>query len=224
MMQTYKQTDEKKDKKLDSRIPKRLVEKAKEIKGFSFQDINIHYNSDKPLKLNSNAYAIKNDIYLSQGKEYLLEHELGHIIQQRKKNFRPNAMINQTRIHHNQKVEQEADHLFMNTSVISPIPISNVIQGDFVLQLDQSHNIVSFYLGSERIGNIAAGDHTIANVLIYRYQEHMILYKNIVFAIAFYKQFTDELVSEANISKWFTGKKRMIFINMLVNSILMLLS
>lgn len=209
MMQAYKKIDEKKDEKVDSRIPKRLVEKAKEIKGFSFQDINIHYNSSEPSKINANAYAIKNDIYLRQGKEYLLEHELGHIVQQRKENFQPNAMINQTCVHHNQKVEQEADHLFMNTSIISPIPISNVIQGDFTLTLSPTQNIMSFDLGRQRFnGPLPAGDHTIANVLIYRYQEHMLLNKHISQAITFYAQFTQELVSEAAISPWFVGEKK----------------
>ena len=62
-------------------IPIYLKQHYEEQFGFSFDDVRVHYNSDKPAKLQALAYAQGNQVYMGPGQEIHLEHELGHVVQ-----------------------------------------------------------------------------------------------------------------------------------------------
>lgn len=51
--------------------------------GRGLGDVQVHYNSHKPEELDADAYTQGNHVYLGPGKEKYLEHELGHVAQQR---------------------------------------------------------------------------------------------------------------------------------------------
>lgn len=53
---------------------KRQYEK---LSGFSFDDVKVHYNSDKPVQLQALAYTQGNHVFIGPGQETHLSHELG---------------------------------------------------------------------------------------------------------------------------------------------------
>jgi hypothetical protein len=55
---------------------------ASNISGFSFDDVKVHYNSDKPAQLQATAYTQGNQVHIAPGEERHLDHELGHVVQQ----------------------------------------------------------------------------------------------------------------------------------------------
>lgn len=71
-------------------IPAQLKQRMEQASGFSFDDVRVHYNSDRPKKLDALAYTQGNEVYLGPGQERHLPHELGHVVQQKQGIVRPN--------------------------------------------------------------------------------------------------------------------------------------
>ncbi len=51
--------------------------------GLDFDDVRVHYHSDKPARLGALAYTQGSQVYLGPGQERHLPHELGHVVQQK---------------------------------------------------------------------------------------------------------------------------------------------
>ena len=64
-------------------IPLQLKRRMEEHTGLSFQDVQVHYNSEQPGKINALAYTQGTQVYLAPGEEKHLPHELGHVVQQK---------------------------------------------------------------------------------------------------------------------------------------------
>lgn len=64
-------------------LPDNLKAGVESLSGLSMNDVNVHYNSDKPAQLNAEAYAQGNDIHLASGQEKHLPHEAWHVVQQK---------------------------------------------------------------------------------------------------------------------------------------------
>lgn len=64
-------------------IPDAMKARFENLSGFSFDDVKVHYNSDKPAQLQAHAYAQGNQVYMGPGQEKHLGHELGHVVQQK---------------------------------------------------------------------------------------------------------------------------------------------
>lgn len=64
-------------------IPTQMKLDFERRSGLSFDDVRVHYNSDKPARLGALAYTQGNQIHVGPGQERHLPHELGHIIQQK---------------------------------------------------------------------------------------------------------------------------------------------
>ena len=60
-----------------------LREKFERKSGVPLDDVRVHYNSDKPEQLGAEAYAQGNEIHIGPGNEKDLEHEVGHVVQQK---------------------------------------------------------------------------------------------------------------------------------------------
>ena len=73
----------------------------------------MHYNSEKPADLQALAYAQGTDIHLAPGQEEHLPHELGHVVQQKEGDVKPNAeLMSQSEeipLNNDAQLEQEAD-------------------------------------------------------------------------------------------------------------------
>ena len=92
-------------------IPDRLKEGAEAVSGFSFDDVRIHYSSNKPKELFAHAYTQGSHVYIAPGQESSLSHELGHVIQQKQGRVRPTFYLGRAAINDDQRLEREADRL-----------------------------------------------------------------------------------------------------------------
>lgn len=64
-------------------IPTQMKLDFEQHSGLSFDDVRVHYGSEKPERVQALAYTQGTDVYLGPGQERCLPHELGHIIQQK---------------------------------------------------------------------------------------------------------------------------------------------
>ena len=72
-------------------IPTRLKERIESNTGVSLDDVQVHYNSDRPARLDALAYTKGNQVEVGPGQEHHLPHELGHVVQQKLGIVRSNA-------------------------------------------------------------------------------------------------------------------------------------
>lgn len=49
-------------------IPAQLKQRMEQTSGFSFDDVRVHYNSDRPKKLDALAYTQGTEVYLGPGQ------------------------------------------------------------------------------------------------------------------------------------------------------------
>ncbi|MCH5251105.1 MAG: DUF4157 domain-containing protein [Lachnospiraceae bacterium] len=73
-------------------IPTHLKERMEKSTGLPLDDVQVHYNSSLPAKLDALAYTQGNHVEIGPGQERHLPHELGHVIQQKLGLVRANAM------------------------------------------------------------------------------------------------------------------------------------
>jgi len=74
-------------------IPNATKARFENASGLSFDDVRIHYNSDKPALIQAHAYTQGNQVYIGPGQERHLGHELGHVVQQKEGRVRPTTQL-----------------------------------------------------------------------------------------------------------------------------------
>ncbi len=92
-----------------STLPNYLREKFEHKSGLPLDDVQIHYNSDKPAEIGALAYTKGTDIFIGSGQEKHLEHEVGHVIQQKMGSVQPNCTIAGQEVNIDPVLEAEAD-------------------------------------------------------------------------------------------------------------------
>lgn len=92
-------------------IPMQMKQNCEKLSGLSFDDVRVHYHSEKPLQLAALAYTKGNDVYLGPGQEKYLGHELGHVIQQKQGRVKPTGMLKMQAINDDRRLEAEADRI-----------------------------------------------------------------------------------------------------------------
>lgn len=91
-------------------LPGKLKSGIENISGFSMDDVKVHYNSDKPARMQARAFAKGNDIHLASGQEKHLPHEAWHIVQQKQGRVKPTLkMKGEVNINDDKGLEKEAD-------------------------------------------------------------------------------------------------------------------
>lgn len=95
--------------------------------GVPMDDVQVYRNSPEPAKLGALAYTKGTDVFLAPGQEQHLEHELGHVVQQKFGLVKPTAMIAGLPVNLDLGLEQRADML--------SIQGSQAPQGDSVIQM-----------------------------------------------------------------------------------------
>lgn len=91
-------------------LPDTLKSGVEHLSGYAMDDVQVHYNSDKPAQLNAHAYAQGSAIYLGPGQEKHLPHEAWHVVQQKQGRVRPTAqMKSNVSINDDTALEREAD-------------------------------------------------------------------------------------------------------------------
>ena len=104
-------------------IPDNLKSGIENLSGYSMDDVQVHYNSDKPEGLQAHAYAQGTDIHVATGQEKHLPHEAWHVVQQKQGRVRPTMqMKGNLNVNEDKGLEKEADIMGISAfnSVISP--------------------------------------------------------------------------------------------------------
>ena len=76
----------------------------------------MHRNSDKPAEFDAETYAQGNEIHLGPGHEKHLEHELGHVVQQKQGQVLPTNVENGMPVNENPALEDNAESLQISNS------------------------------------------------------------------------------------------------------------
>lgn len=106
-------------------------ERVENLSGFSFDDVKVHYNSSKPTQLQTLAYPLRNKADTAPGQEKYLEHELGHVVQQKQRVIHPNAYLNGTPTNKDSQLEKNAVSLTLKKREAANIGVSVVQMGGF---------------------------------------------------------------------------------------------
>ncbi len=91
-------------------IPIQMKAAFERKSGFSYDDVQVHYNSDEPEKINARAFTYGSQVFLGRGQECMLPHELGHVAQQKAGIVRPtHTLPGQVPLNLDPSLEREAD-------------------------------------------------------------------------------------------------------------------
>lgn len=101
--------NENKSRDKSTGIPVHMKHYIENQTGLSYNDVRIHYNSIQPSQFKALAYAQGNDVFLQQGQEKHLMHELYHVAQQKKGLVKPTSYIGKYAINDNIELEREAE-------------------------------------------------------------------------------------------------------------------
>lgn len=134
-------------------------------------DVNVHYNSQKPAQLKALAFTQGTDIHIGPGQERHLPHEAWHVVQQKRGGVRATLQAKGFKINADPGLEKEADEMGSRAALIAPSPnsqpqlsaasasASDIVQGYFTYNQKKVPAIYDFVTSifSYRPG----GDHTI---------------------------------------------------------------
>lgn len=112
-------------------IPTQMKLDFERRSGLSFDDVRVHYNSDKPRKIGALAYTQIPQVHIGPGQERHLRHELGHVVQQKTMNIVSNTSSVGYEINNDPKLEEHADSIFKHSIKANPVTPRPVIQGKF---------------------------------------------------------------------------------------------
>lgn len=90
-------------------IPTPIKTDFEKRSGLSFDDVRVHFNSDKPAKIGALAYTQGNQVYIGPGQERHLRHELGHVYQQKTQTILPTAIIKGVPVNKDPKYERQCE-------------------------------------------------------------------------------------------------------------------
>lgn len=135
-----------------------LREKFERKSGVPLDDVRVHYNSDKPEQLGAEAYAQGNEIFIGPGNEQDLEHELGHVVQQKQGLVKPTESIGVNAVNSDPALEHTAElgQLRMSASLPNEMsglaPIQMLKIGDEEMTVDE---YVDHYVNSRNYDEYA---------------------------------------------------------------------
>ena len=101
-------------------IPSVMKKSFEQSSGFSFDDVRVHYSSEKPAQLHAHAYTQGNDVFVAPGQEKHLPHELGHVVQQKSNMVKPNEEIGGLPLNTDPAMEYDADDIAQNAEENMP--------------------------------------------------------------------------------------------------------
>jgi len=94
-------------------IPPSVRAKYENNTKLSFHDVLVHYNSDKPAQIQALAYTLGNQVYIGPGQEKYLEHELGHVVQQKQGRVKATGNLKGIPVNDDVGLEDEADNVML---------------------------------------------------------------------------------------------------------------
>ncbi len=91
-------------------LPDGLKTGIEGLSGMSLDNVDVHYNSSQPARLNALAYAQGTDIHIGPGQERHLPHEAWHVVQQAQGRVTPTVQMKHgPRVNDDAGLEREAD-------------------------------------------------------------------------------------------------------------------
>lgn len=113
-------------------IPTQMKQQYEQLSHFSFDDVRVHYNSDKPAQIQALAYTQGSHVYIGPGQEQHLGHELGHVVQQKQGLVRPTTVVAGLPLNDNRQLESQADNLHSFAESLALLPVNpqvgNIVQ------------------------------------------------------------------------------------------------
>ncbi len=74
-------------------LPGNLKAGIEHLSGMSMDDVQVHYNSDKPAQMQALAFAQGTEIHVASGQEKHLPHEAWHVVQQKQGRVKPTVQM-----------------------------------------------------------------------------------------------------------------------------------
>lgn len=135
------------------------------LSGFSFDDVRVHYNSDKPAQFQALAYTQGSQVYIGQGQEHHMEHELAHVVQQKQGRVTPTAYFGNIAINDEPGLEQEAERYYKRADTLEHAPdtmgtTSSTVQRVIIVGDDADVESKSAYYGYNQLISPAEIDNT----------------------------------------------------------------
>ncbi|MHC1757841.1 MAG: DUF4157 domain-containing protein [Methanosarcina sp.] len=90
-------------------MPNNLKAGVESLSGIDMSDVRVHYDSDKPAKVEALAYTQGTNIYVAPGQERHLPHEAWHVVQQIHGRVKPTMQAKGVSINDDATLEREAD-------------------------------------------------------------------------------------------------------------------
>ena len=90
-------------------LPDGLKAGIENLSSLSLDDVQVHYNSSKPARLQALAYTQGTDIHVGPGQEKHLAHEAWHVVQQKQGRVQPTMQAKGVAINDEAALEKEAD-------------------------------------------------------------------------------------------------------------------
>lgn len=106
---TDRKQDVKQKKPNHTGLPDHLKAGIEYLSGISMDDVRVHYNSDKPARIQALAYTQGTDIHVASGQDGHLAHEAWHVVQQKQGRVAPTMQYDGNFINNDQTLEHEAD-------------------------------------------------------------------------------------------------------------------
>jgi hypothetical protein len=111
-------------------LPDALKARFERMTGMPLDDVRVHRNSGKPAELGAEAYTQGSEIHLGPRQERHLEHELGHVVQQKEGTVMPTAVLDGIPVNENVEMESRADTL----QTLSTASTGNSVESQPVVQ------------------------------------------------------------------------------------------
>jgi hypothetical protein len=67
----------------ETNLPNNLKSGVEQLSGISMDNVKVHYNSNKPARLNTLAYTQGTDIHIAPGQEKHLPHDSWQVVQEK---------------------------------------------------------------------------------------------------------------------------------------------
>lgn len=154
-------------------IPHKMKAGFERSSGFSFNDVRVHYNSEKPAQLHAHAYTQGNEIYVAPGQEKHLPHELGHVVQQKSDVVRPTGEIGGLPLNDDAAMENDADTIAAKAQNDAPAveaPVQAKLEEGGIVQRELSGDVYNWTAGLA--SSILTGAGMIGGIGSFLYTKH----------------------------------------------------
>lgn len=119
---------------------------AEVLSGIDLSDMEIHYNSELPVKLHAAAITNRAAIHLASSKDTPLPHEIWHVVQQKQGRVQPTNQKNGFAVNTDPALENEADSMgekiaYNNCNASIPLQLKQQFSSvDVIQMLDEDGN------------------------------------------------------------------------------------